>query len=128
MSETKTYSAELKAQVMSALLAGQSVSSIAKEYQLPKGTVSGWKYRARETLAVTATQKSEIGALLLDYLRAALSTLKTQAVFFGEQKWLAKQEASQVAILHGVLADKAVRLLEAWAEDDETIGAAEEAV
>lgn len=43
---TRDYSAELRAAVMAALLAGQSVSSVAREYNIPKGTVAGWKRQA----------------------------------------------------------------------------------
>jgi len=35
-----TYSPETKAAVMAALLEGQSVCKVAKEYSIPKGTVS----------------------------------------------------------------------------------------
>ena len=38
-----TYDDTIKAAVMAALLAGQSINSVAKEYQIPKGTVSGWR-------------------------------------------------------------------------------------
>jgi transposase-like protein len=37
------YDESTKAAVMGALLAGQSISSVAREYQIPKGTVSEWK-------------------------------------------------------------------------------------
>jgi hypothetical protein len=40
-----TYSPETRAAALAALLAGQSVSKVAEEYNLPKGTVSNWKLR-----------------------------------------------------------------------------------
>ncbi len=60
-------------------------------------------------------KKKEIGELILGYLAVSLSTLKKQAAFFADEKWLRKQDASSVAVLHGVLADKVIRLLEALA-------------
>ncbi len=36
----RNYSIGLKAAAMAALLEGQSVSAVAKEYDIPKGTVS----------------------------------------------------------------------------------------
>lgn len=123
MATAAKYSDELKAAVMAALLTGQSVSSVAREYNLPKGTVSSWKDRSHE-VATVATQpdlknqdlKRDIGSLLLEYLIAALGTLKAQVEVFGDREWLKKQPASEVAVLHGVIADKTVRLLEGLAD------------
>ena len=95
---------------MAALLAGQSVSGISRDYKLPKSTVSRWK---NGTVPLDGTQKKEIGDLLIEYLRANLVTLKEQAIMFRDKKWLAKQTASEAAVLHGVMTDKAIRLLEA---------------
>lgn len=119
----RTYSDDLKAAVMAQLLQGQSVSSIATEYDIPKGTVSGWKRKAKEhaadsPLASDATQKEEIGQLLVDYLRANLDALRAQSEVFADRDWLKDQEASELAVLHGVMTDKAVRLLEALAGAD----------
>lgn len=116
------YSRETQAAVMAALLTGQSIPSVAKEYNVPRGTVYGWRRRigevAQESAAPDATQKGEIGGLLLGYLTAALKTLKVQVEFFSDKQWLGKQDASEVAVLHGVLADKTIRLLEALSAND----------
>ena len=120
----RTYSEETKAAAMAALLQGQSVCSVAKEYKVPKGTVSGWRKRAFNAangVVGSATQKKErIGELLIEYISTSLETLKKQAKAFGNEKWLKEQEASQAAVLHGVIADKTIRLLEALSgpEDD----------
>ncbi len=99
---------------MAALLTGQSVSSVAKEYKIPKGTVSGWRNQAANGVANISTQKKEeTGDLLWDYLRTSLKTLKAQAEHFGDKDWLKQQNAADLAVLHGVAADKAIRLLEA---------------
>lgn len=116
----REYPAEVKAQVMAALLAGQSVSAAAKAYHIPKGTVSGWKQRETEPMiegvAGVATQKGEleeVGNLLLRLVRAELKSLIAQAEHTGDKNWLNKQEASQLAMLHGVSHDKIFRLIEA---------------
>ena len=112
-----TYSDETKAAVMAALLAGQSISAVAKEYKIPKGTVASWRTRELGDVTHTiATQKQfEIGELLLKYLVANLQALEAQAQLFKSHAWLAKQNASDAAVLHGVMTDKMVRLLEAMA-------------
>lgn len=118
----RTYKDETKAAVMAALLQGQSVTSVAKEYEIPKGTVSGWKKKAEEAapeqIATQKEQATEIGQLLIDYLRANLTALKVQAEKFQNKAWLHKQSAAEVATLHGVMTDKAVRLLEALSQTE----------
>lgn len=115
----KTYSEETKAAVMAALLSGQSQYSVAQEYNIPTGTINGW-WR-REGLAEgrafgNPEQQEEIGDLLMTYLRASLRTLTSQVELFGDTAWLKKQGASELAVLHGVQTDKAIRLLEAMSQ------------
>jgi len=105
---------------MAALLAGQSVRSVAKQYRIPQGTVALWKRSLNSTLGHTDdTQKKEMGDLIVGYLRENLTTLRAQLKVFCDATWLAKQSASEVAVLHGVLADKGIRLLEALAGEEE---------
>jgi transposase-like protein len=94
---------------MSALLAGQAVGEVAATYNLPPSTVSRWKAQAR----AEAGRSADIGTLLLSYLAENLVTLQAQVVVFRDPAWLREQDASSVAVLHGVLTDKAIRLLEA---------------
>jgi transposase-like protein len=105
------HSDETKAAVMAALLTGQSISAVAREYDIPKGTVSSWKSRlaGRES----ATQKKAIGDLLIAYLESNLETLRVQSEHFRDKRWLSRQHADSLAVLHGVMTDKAIRLLEA---------------
>lgn len=115
-----TYSDETKAQVMAALLTGQSINAVAREYKIPKQTISNWKNRDKPGVPRDDTQKAaEIEDLLSGYLKENLKTLRAQAEFFREETWLKKQEASQLAVLHGVLSDKAIRLLEAFGDEPE---------
>lgn len=94
---------------MSALLAGQGVAEVAREYSLPESTVSRWRKVARAEAGLS----DDIGELLLAYLSENLRTLQAQAVAFRDPEWLRDQGASDVGVLHGILTDKAVRLLEA---------------
>lgn len=104
---------------MAALLAGQSVSSVAAEYNIPTGTVKSWRARASTVAGVDPQKKSEIGDLLLSYLRANLAALEAQAHAFADEKWLKTQTASELAVLHGVMTDKAIRLMEAFGRADD---------
>jgi len=113
------YSPETKAAVLAALLQGQGAHEIATAFKLPEGTVRTWHARVKlsdgsASVSRVETQKREqIGELLIDYLHANLSTLRKQQEVFGDPAWLAKQNAADVAVLHGVMTDKAIRLLEA---------------
>lgn len=115
------YSDQVKAQALAALLAGQAPSDVARAFGIPVGTLRSWKSRQQrgEGVAVVAMEKRErIGALLLDYLEINLETLKIQQLVFRNEEWLLKQSASEIAVLHGVSFDKAVRLLEGLAENE----------
>lgn len=111
----KPHTDETRAQVIAALLAGQGVNEVAAQYDLPKETVSYWKKSIPDAqLALIRTKKGErIEVLLFDYLTTLLETLRKQAEIAGEREYVHKQPADSLAVLHGVMADKGIRLLEA---------------
>ncbi len=110
----RSYSEETKAAVMAALLTGQSISEVAREYRIPAGTVKSWRAKLKDDDQPVATQKKEaVGALLVEYVRESLITLTEQAVAFRDPEWVKEQPAGDLAVLHGVLSDKTVRILEA---------------
>lgn len=119
----REYSAEERAAVIAACLAGQSISHAAKEYKIPKGTISSWLEREKEQLdrvRVDAAQamsggqaETELGGLLSNYLVASLDSLKNQVEKMGEKEYLDKQPIEGVAIAHGIQMDKAIRMIEA---------------
>lgn len=109
----RKYSPEVKAAVMAALLQGQSVSSLAKEYEIPKGTISNWKNYDGVHKNRTQKKQEEIGGLLIELLHTNLVTLRKQSEMFQNEKWVTKQAASDMAVLYGVVTDKSIRLLEA---------------
>jgi transposase-like protein len=115
------YSEQIKAQALAALLAGQSAGEVARAFGIPAGTLKSWKSRQLrgESVATVATDVRErIGQLLLEYLQSTLETLTAQQVVFRDPEWLRKQSAAEVATLHGIAVDKAVRLLEGLADTD----------
>lgn len=111
----RSYSDEKKAAVLAALLEGQAVSHVADQYDIPRSTVSTWKRRDLGNVGetVASQKKEELGDLLVEYLRESLKALRAQVAHFGDPAWLAKQSADELAVLHGVQTDKAIRLLEA---------------
>ena len=113
------YSDETKAAVMAALLQGQSINQVAKDWDIPEGTIKYWKGKAKASVGNVDPQKKEIGDLLVSYLLTSLETLEAQVRMFKNEDWLRKQNAADVAVLHGVITDKAIRLLEALAQQGE---------
>ena len=115
----RSYSEETKAAVMAALLEGQSLNYVAKQYKIPKSTIANWSAELNRDGMVPDQKKEEIGDLLICYVALSLKTLQRQVKKFADEKWLEQQSASEVAVLHGVIADKTIRLLEALAGDAE---------
>lgn len=116
MAQGKAHSPALKAAVLAALMTGQAVDVVAAEYHLPKKTIQEWNRQAKLAAQVVQTEKTgetDIVGLLDTYLARNLETLAVQAEQFSDRGWLAKQSASEAAVLHGVLVDKAVRILQA---------------
>jgi hypothetical protein len=105
---------------MAALLAGQSVSEVARQFRLSRNTVKSWRAALGIGSPKVDQQKAEeFGDLIGRYLRENLTTLAVQAEQFRDTAWLKAQAASEVAVLHGVLTDKAIRLLEALQSGNE---------
>ncbi len=113
------YSPEVRAACVAALLAGQGTAEVAAQYNVPAVTLRSWKSRgglggdAKVAPVVSGDQRAQIGELLLAYLAKLISALTEQTVVFADLDWLKKQSAGELAVLHGVGVDKAVRLLEA---------------
>jgi transposase-like protein len=114
----REYSPEIKAQVMAALLAGQSLSQVAERWAIPEGTVAAWSARNKPTQELASSKKSEIGELVVRCLRGELEMLLKQAEVLGDADWCKKQSASELGVLRGISYDKAIRLLEAFGRSE----------
>ena len=114
MPKTK-YSEEVRARCVAAMLEGQGFPIVSKEYHVPQSTLQYWKKKARGQLPVNVAEQREsrIANLIGEYLEASLETLKAQTIAFRDPSWLREQSAAEVGVLHGVLLDKSVRILDA---------------
>jgi transposase-like protein len=114
MARGKAHSAETKAAVIGALLAGQGVNEVAAQFGLNSGLVSRWKATIpQDKLQQVAAQKKE---RLVDLIEAHLTaSLKGAAKCAGQANddvWRSRQSAENLAVFYGVLSDKAFRLVE----------------
>lgn len=111
MTAMRRHSDQVRAAVMAALLTGQSVTEAAKNHGIDRTVVGRWK----QQLHSSPLKKSEtIEALLLDYVRQNLMALQAQVEVAGRPEYILKQSASELAVLHGVMADKMIRILAAF--------------
>lgn len=118
---------QVKGAAMAALLTGQGVDKVATDYKLPVTTVKTWKRQAakRQAEALQAKAEAVAGApadlsdtdgyeVLLDrYIVANLRALIAQQGLFADESYLRKYPPDKLAVLHGISADKVIRLLEA---------------
>lgn len=103
---------ETKARAIALLATGQSANSIAAELGVDERTVRRWR-RDTPMSAITEQKQADLNALVTAYLHEVLETLTAQARFARDETWLRTQSANDVAILHGVINDKAIRILAA---------------
>lgn len=112
MTERREYSDEVKAAVMAALLAGNTVNYVADQFNIPRGTVKFWRAKMPPT-TVDPKKEAELANRLDNLLLASLDTLAAQVRLYGNEEWLKEQRAGELGLLFGIIADKTVRLLEA---------------
>jgi transposase-like protein len=107
----RTYSADEKAAALAdVVLIGPGAT--AAKHGIPIRTLFGW--RAVHGIADLAPlKKDHIGALVATYLEANLQALTAQAYVASQPEYIERQPAEGLAVLHGVMADKSIRLLEA---------------
>lgn len=103
-----------RAAVVAALLEGQSVHQVARDYSVSRATVVAWREASGLHRSPVQPQKrDEIGALVAGVLRSNLAAVQLLAEHASDPEWFRKQSAADIAVLSGVLTDKAVRILEA---------------
>jgi transposase-like protein len=116
---------EVRAAIMAALLEGQGVSKVARDLKVSKATVSRIKNTvAPEHLKQLETEKREnIAELMISHLTTSLKAANALAEKAAiNQSWFDKQSAGEIAVLYGVLSDKAIRLVEAIEISQEPTG------
>lgn len=125
----KEYSPEVKAAVMAALMDGQSLRQVEREYGVPKSTVAAWGKEAESAIGgvptVPDTKRERIGELLIDLLVAKIEAQIAISQHAKDKVWLLKQDASALAMFYGVSDDKLIRLLEKFESVGPNAGTAE---
>jgi hypothetical protein len=111
----------IKVAAVALVATGMSIEDAARTCGVSPYSVSKWQKEVGLTEVVPSAledKRADLGEQLYEYLQKSLRTLIAQLELFGNIKWLEKQRAGELAILHGVIADKATRLLAALRPDD----------
>lgn len=109
----RSYPEELKAAALAdVVLLGPGAT--AAKYGIPRSTLSEWQ-KAHSIVHDPHVKKARVLDLAVTYLEANLQALTAQAYVASDPAYIERQPAEGLAILHGVMADKSVRLLEAIA-------------
>ena len=106
---------ETRAAVLAALLEGQNVSQVAREFHIDRATVIQWRRAAGidTSHSVSQEKSDQIGELVLRHVASSLRALEALAGVTTNREWLEKQSAENVAVFYGVVADKSHRVLAA---------------
>lgn len=111
MTTRQRYSEELRAAALADLVLIGPGAAAAK-YGIPRSTLTTWQQQF-DIIYDPSIKKARIGALAATYLEANLQALTAQAYVASDPEYINRQSAADLAILHGVMADKSVRILEA---------------
>lgn len=100
--------------VLAALLAGETQERIAQLFDIDQSTVSRWKKNIREELGKLAQeQREQIELNIFITILKTQHAIQSQLDVFTDPQWIKRQSAEELGILHGILHDKSIRLLEA---------------
>lgn len=112
MSRTN-YPDETKAEVMAALLAGQSVSKVADDFDIPRSTIANWSSKLNQAgVPIVPNQKrEEIGDRLVTLINKMLDAQLAMLEVMTEKDYLRKQDLAELSVAFGVSNDKLDRIL-----------------
>jgi transposase-like protein len=110
----KEHDATIRAAVIAALLAGQAVNDVARQFGLDSGLVSRWKARLPEAelQQVAAEKKERLVDLIEGHLSASLKGAARIAAQTNDSEWLAAQSPEKLVLLYTTFSETSFRLME----------------
>ncbi len=125
MTRGARHDAQVRANAVARVLAGQSPYDVAHALGVPRRTVAHWVAQVdrgaiSHHLSVRrAAEARDFDGLLADSLADLLRALRAQARQARDPEWLAQQNARQLAALYEVTAETAFRLLGSLRVEDQ---------
>jgi len=115
---------ELRAEVVAAVAAGDSLQSVANRFGVGKATVERWFREDGPVQPGNARTREELGALVYDTVVETLHALIARARVTGSEDWIEKQSAGELAALGAADWDRVIRVLAGFRPaDDAALGA-----
>ena len=111
------YDSSVRQRAISALRDGHTVRQVASDLGITTRTLRRWRAalpedEQAEIVRRTALKKqADLGELIYGYLTTSLPSLTAQLRVMGDPVWIDRQNAREIAILHGMLWDRALRIL-----------------
>ena len=123
MTRGKRLDPQQRATVKAHLATGDTAAHTARATGTPIRTVYEVLAEVRREFAANRADHEaapwHYTNLVMDYLAGLLIAQTAQLQVLGDPDWLRQQPAAELAVLHGVLNDKAVRLLYALSTRDD---------
>ena len=102
---------DTKAPIIARLLVGDTPTAIRKDYpNVGLQTIYTWRGELDQTV-INGNKRDRLDDLIEENLALQLQALSNIAAQTRRQEWLDRQSADQLAVLHGVIADKVYRIL-----------------
>lgn len=109
----QTYTDEAKAQVLLEWKAGGTYKGLSRKFNIPEATLRGW-LKGQTRAAIAPKEKRSINDLAAELAAESFQAQIAILRLAQDRAWLERQDASSLAILFGVNADKLYRLLPAF--------------
>lgn len=106
------YDADTKARVIARVNSGETIADVSRSTHITPPTIRSW-VRAAGRPALPAETRIDLGVKVTEFLGEALEALKAISRQFQDPEWTATQNARDLGVAAGILADKMVRVLAA---------------
>lgn len=114
MARGQRHSDEMRAAVVADLLSGCATGEVAARHGVAASTVRAMRRELPEQVeAMSSPARASLDALVLACVAANLAALRRMSEVAGDPTYFSAQPADKAAVLYGVIADKAIRILEA---------------
>jgi transposase-like protein len=119
---------EFRAQVVAAVLAGESISEVARRFGVDKSSVIRWAAAMQPVEPTVARTREALSELIWDAVAETLKSLIARAAVTGQADWIEKQSAADLAQLGATEWDRIIRMVSGFRPvDDEPDGLPEPA-
>lgn len=111
MPSGRPYPAEVRTRVVAEILAGESITAVAKRNKIPVATAKGWWAEDRPVEPTSVRTRERMVEQLYDTAYECFDGVRATAKLLQDPDWTRTQTASGLAELVAVLSDRSIRML-----------------